>query len=449
MHRWIVLFGILWCLPRVAVGETTPIAMTLHDDQVTRIEVEYSLTEKDIIRLSGPLTPEVKKVWASALGQVGKAMTWHYDLYVPPGYGKEKDRRYPCLFIASPSGNARLGAMEERIRKEEWIAVMLVESKNSSSNWLPNFCAAHDDVVKRMRVLEDWKFGTGMSGGARCCSSYPMLRDGFRGVILQAAGLFGGGSLDFYNYLADEAKKGRQYLVYGTFGKTDMNLYEAVRIRSTMRGHVVRNVEIFEGGHDCAPALVIDHAFDWIERMAIFVLPPRNADRELARHLISRKTEVASKTEGLVKYEMLEAMTALVNRNKLTEGKDGDKTLIKKVAIWQDEMKTLAKNEVVKNELMSRDEYRKIEAKESPTFETLYPGAQLVKQTGKNEQPASRRPSGNAKSLHDKWELDRKALVGFADEYRKFAKKYKGSIYAARAEARAKSLDMETTAQNK
>ena len=89
------------------------------------------------------------------------------------------------MFIASPSGNASMGAMAERLKSGGYVVVMLVESKNGP--WGPivgNFLAAHDDVVQRVRIQEGLKFATGMSGGARASSVFVQARPGFAGLIL-------------------------------------------------------------------------------------------------------------------------------------------------------------------------------------------------------------------------------------------------------------------------
>lgn len=93
---------------------------------------------------------------------------YHYDLYLPPGYEQNKTEVYPCLFIADPAGNAHLGNMADRVKRDEMIAVMLVESKNG--DWEPifaNFCAAHDDAVKRVRIGLKWMTGLSAARGPR------------------------------------------------------------------------------------------------------------------------------------------------------------------------------------------------------------------------------------------------------------------------------------------
>ena len=77
----------------------------------------------------------------------------------------------PTIFIAAPGGKAGLGNMADWIQRHGYVAVLLEESRNG--DWEPavgNFLAAHDDVLKRVRVAEGRKVATGMSGAARACS---------------------------------------------------------------------------------------------------------------------------------------------------------------------------------------------------------------------------------------------------------------------------------------
>ena len=180
---------------------------------------------------------------------------YHYNLYLPRDY-EGHDRRYPVMFIASPAGDAEMGALAERLVGDRWIVAMLVESRNGSADWLPNFECAWDDLAARGRVLPGAAFCTGFSGGARVCSAWPALRPGFRGMILQSAGPWGGrGFLTPGN---------EDMVVYGTFGTLDMNFLHGKRIRLFLPQRVARSIEIFEGGHEWAPQPVASRALDWM-----------------------------------------------------------------------------------------------------------------------------------------------------------------------------------------
>ncbi len=186
---------------------------------------------------------------------------FHYRLYLPAGYDARGQQTYPLMFIASPSGNARMGVMAARLKRDRWVVAMLVESRNRSIVWLPNFMAAYHDITQRVRVHKSMLFCTGLSGGARVCGYYPRLRPGFQGLILQAAG--------FPQRPAYLRGANAHIAVYGTFGNQDRNRREGRRIRAGVPPQTRTLVELWEGGHTWAPASVFNRALDWLEEKAL------------------------------------------------------------------------------------------------------------------------------------------------------------------------------------
>jgi len=158
----------------IANAAVTPMETPVPDEKITTIECEYQLGEKDLKKFND--NPPAKG-------------TYHYTVYLPPGYNSDKDTSYPCIFVASPGGKASLGNLTEVSLKDKFIVVMLVESKNGPNEPnMGNFLAAHDDAVKRFRIQEGLKIATGHSGGARDSSTNAGMRPGFCGIILQGAG---------------------------------------------------------------------------------------------------------------------------------------------------------------------------------------------------------------------------------------------------------------------
>lgn len=189
---------------------------------------------------------------------------YHYALYVPHDYDHH-DRRYPVMFLASPFGDAAMGAFAERLVEDRWLVAMLVESRNGTADWLPNFECAYDDIAARVRVQPGMMFCSGLSGAARVCSAYPALRTGFRGMILQSAGPWGGrGFMTAGN---------EDMVVYATFGTLDFNFHHARRIRLFLPARVARMIEIFEGEHEWAPPPVAGRALDWVLEKALVARP--------------------------------------------------------------------------------------------------------------------------------------------------------------------------------
>ena len=186
---------------------------------------------------------------------------FHYRLYLPIDYHDHPTRQYPLMFIASPGGEARMGRMAERLTRDRWVVAMLAESRNRSVLWYPNFVATYSDVLKRVRVHPEMLFCTGFSGGARVCSSYPSIRPGFQGLILQGAGYSGPDWV--------LTRSNARVAVYGLFGARDPNRREAHRIRRRLPLHTRRLVEIWNGGHEWAPAPAFERALDWAEDKAL------------------------------------------------------------------------------------------------------------------------------------------------------------------------------------
>ena len=186
---------------------------------------------------------------------------FHYRLYLPRDYHDEPARQYPLMIIASPTGEARMGHMAERLTRDRWVVAMLAESRNRSVLWHPNFLATYSDVLRRVRVHPQMLFCTGFSGGARVCSRYPSIRPGFQGLILQGAGYSGPAWV--------LTRSNARVTVYGLFGSRDPNRREAARIRRRLPLHTRSLVEIWDGGHEWAPGPSFERALTWAEDKAL------------------------------------------------------------------------------------------------------------------------------------------------------------------------------------
>ncbi len=204
-----------------------------------------------------PLLPS-KKDCEDAIG------IYHYKLWLPHGYLAQPHRRWPCVFIASPFGNASLGNMAESLTRTHVVA-MLVESRNGP--WPPtigNFLAAHDDIVKRARIQEGAKIATGLSGGARASSIFVQLRPGFCGAILQGAGVPRDetGKVYFYDLLRNQS-----IYIAMVIGRKDPRRSEISGMERQL-GPKRFGVLLFDGGHQWAPADSFAKALNWIESRA-------------------------------------------------------------------------------------------------------------------------------------------------------------------------------------
>ncbi len=187
---------------------------------------------------------------------------YHYKLWLPYGYLAQPERRWPCVFIASPFGNAHMGNMADSLKRSH-VVVMLVESRNGP--WSPtigNFLAAHDDVVRRIRIREGAKIATGLSGGARAASVFAQIRPGFAGVIMQGAGV---ARTDNGAYYFNHIAKNPALLFALLIGTNDPRQSEISELQHQISpDHLA--IVTFPGGHWWAPPDVFGKALAWIER---------------------------------------------------------------------------------------------------------------------------------------------------------------------------------------
>lgn len=356
---------------------------------------------------------------------------YHYNVYLPRGYSASPERKYPCIFIASPGGNAGMGNMAARLKRDRWVVIMLVESKNATPIWYQNFLAAHDDAMKRFRIVENCKFTTGMSGGARCASMQVAYRPGFRGVILQAAG--------FFDDRAEKYPGDNPDTVYSaTFGSTDMNLSESTIIRIRISPATYRNVEVFEGGHNWCPADLFERALEWEERKIIL---DAKYDKKLAEvylwYFENQKSLYENAASDFEKCEKLELLLDLPGKLKLTADAADAATL----AGWTDKLKELKASEAVTKELEARKEYLKVQEE----YESYFCGG-----NSKNYRQWNKLVSGKSGKKGKKDDTAAAhPLKAMADKYTKVAEKYPDLVYGKLAAVRAKALTMESTAKNK
>jgi hypothetical protein len=208
-----------------------------------------------------PRLGEVPVLESKAEREAAKGV-YHYKLWLPPGYLSQTKRRWPCLFIASPAGNAKMGNMRARLTNGNYVVVLLEESRNGP--WAPaigNFLAAHDDVVRRVRLQEGAKVATGFSGGARASSIFVQLRPGFAGAILQGAGV---GRLDDGWPCFDGLVRNQALAIAMIVGRGDPRRTEMEEMEDRL-GPKRFAAFVFPGGHQWAPVRSFDEALDWLE----------------------------------------------------------------------------------------------------------------------------------------------------------------------------------------
>ena len=249
--RFFVLVVYTVCLFTSSRAETTPLNQPLIGEQETLIACES---------LKVPSRTDIP-VLESAQDAEKARGSFHYKLWLPKGYFADTTKQWPCMFIMSPGGKAGMGKMSDYLKSKGFVVVMLVEAKNGP--WGPivgNFLAAHDDVIKRVRIREGQKFATGFSGGARGSSVFVQARPGFCGLILQGAGT---AFDDKGNYLVSKLKQTAGLYTVMLMGNTDKNNNEVGKMKAVTVPARFHDIE-FTGGHVWAPADTFEQGMAWL-----------------------------------------------------------------------------------------------------------------------------------------------------------------------------------------
>lgn len=232
---------------------TTPLNTPLTEETETLITCELA---------KAPTASETRIFETPKAAEAAKGV-WHYKLWLPKGYLASALKKWPCMFIMSPGGNASMGNMADHLKTKGYVVVMLVESKNGG--WGPvvgDFLAAHDDVIKRVRIDEGKKMATGHSGGARGSSLFVQARPGFCGVLLQSAGAASvKGTYDLQGI-----QRNGKLAVAMTMGESDPNKSEVDRMKTGLNNPARFRAFPFPGGHEWAPKDVFEQAIVWIEQ---------------------------------------------------------------------------------------------------------------------------------------------------------------------------------------
>jgi len=354
-------------------GEMTPLAQALPEQEEITIACELTTTEP---RANVPVFDSPKDSEA-AKGN------YHYKLWLPKGYSADPQRRWPCWFIMSPGGNARMGQMGALLKSSGYIVVMPQEAKNGP--WVPivgSLLATHDDVVKRVRIQEGLKFATGFSGGARMAGLLAQMRPGFSGLYLQGAGLPPKGN----GYHTAGLTKIPGLAVAMVVGASDSNLHEVKAVQAALPGARFLPLS-FDGGHAWAPAESFEKALPWIERQVYVEAPARPEMKPVYSAYFRQQhaawTALAAPWE---RYRAGDALLALARTRGLTT----DPTLVPALREIQAEAARLRSDPAVAKEALAADAWRRIEeshrgatperiAADVRDFVKRYPGTEAAK----------------------------------------------------------------------
>ncbi|NQZ66821.1 MAG: hypothetical protein HRT89_02005 [Lentisphaeria bacterium] len=319
----------------------TPLKQELKEDTEVTIECDRTTKKEKVFLKTTKEAPKSKD----------RRTGFHYKLYIPKGYHKSKSSRFPVMFIASPGGNANMHTFKQRLKEDRWVVVMLVESKNGNPDWFNNFIAAHDDVMKRCKIAKNGKFATGMSGGSRCASTYPMHRDGFQAVILQAAGFFYG--------VYDSYRPGVKVAI--SVGDSDFNKYEAQSVRRYLSKKCDYSTNYFKGGHSWAPTAVLNQMADWMEYMIFVRKDPRPPKAKATKGLFqwyysNQLRKIKNASDDKIKYHLIRHTLSAVKNGKL----DSNPVIKKDCTNLREIFTKLLTNADIQKEKQAMAHYKKV-----------------------------------------------------------------------------------------
>ncbi len=379
----------------ITLFATTPMDEKIPEEKITMIECEYKYDKK--------VVDEDNKIEND-----GKA--FHYQVYLPKGYYDHPDERFPCIFVASPHGNAPMTNIDARMKKDRWIVIMLVESKNGDPQWIANFISAHDDAVQRFRMLEGMKYCTGFSGGARCASRFPGMRPGFAGIILQGAGFYQNGGI----YIMTPVDKYPNLAVYMTMGKKDSNRSEIPKLPDALPRKTPFKLELFDGTHEWAPAECMDHAFDWLEQQ-LLTSSILEKDRQICINIFKRQLPKTFESgSDFEKYETLTTLEPLIKLHTLDKVPELSENIGKMI--------TLIKQ-------LNTDKNIQVELKAKTAFQAA------LKSEDKARDKISKRKLDPKKSARE--------LKNILPAYEQIVKSYENTVYGAKAKEKTDSIQKE------
>ncbi|MCJ8330758.1 MAG: hypothetical protein HRT89_25170 [Lentisphaeria bacterium] len=284
-------------------AKPTPLSLKLKGDATTLIECNLA-------------KPIEKSPFKKALTAPLKG--YHYNLYIPANYTKYKTLKFPVMFISSPTGKAGMTTLKQRLIDDHWIVVMLIESKEGDENWLNNFLAAHDDVMKRCRIAKNGKFAAGLGEGARYVSSYPLFRKGFQGIFCHGAGFYKGFSKkNYYKWFKDGIK------VAMSFDDTNANAYEAHKLRRDLNKECKYRLFFYKGENSWAPTDIVNDMMNWMNNQ-IFAQKDRDAPKAKASkdlffwHYSNHVRRAKLETNDQTKYQLIKDCLAISRYGRLS-----------------------------------------------------------------------------------------------------------------------------------
>lgn len=156
-------------------------------------------------------------------------------------------------------------------------------------------------------------------------------------------------------------KQNPSLAVYATFGKTDMNLPEAGMMAQNLPRPTPYDYVVFDGGHEWAPTIETENAFDWLEEWTYFGIPAQPAGKESYLHYLRiLSARIAAAQDDFDKFESSDRAVRFATSHKLT----GEHALVDQIQTLRKSVADLSKDPGVKRGIAAKEAYEKVFAAE-------------------------------------------------------------------------------------
>jgi len=182
-----------------------------------------------------------------------------YALYVPSHY--DPARAWPVVFCFDPEARGTVPVVRLQVAAEKYGYIVAGSLNSRNGPWDANVAAIQamvGDVDAHLHLDANRVYAAGLSGGARVASQLAMAGLA-KGVLACSAG-----------FPQSQTPERVPFVFFGTAGTEDFNYAEIQRVdrELTERGATHRTV-VFDGGHEWAPAAVLEEAVGWLELQAM------------------------------------------------------------------------------------------------------------------------------------------------------------------------------------
>jgi poly(3-hydroxybutyrate) depolymerase len=291
--------------------------------------------EKEVVDLeTGKVLPQMKCSSDSSIS---------YALYLPSNY--DPAHKFPVIFAFDAHGNGSkpVELFSEMAERYGYIVI----GSNNSKNGMPA-----DETMRIYEVMLNEALGlfsidqarvytAGFSGGSRVASSIAIFKGGIAGVIGCSAG---------FPALGQPIQFKFDYI--GFVGDEDMNYLEMLTLEDALQAAGYRHhLVVFDGTHDWPPKSIVPEAFIWLEANAMKDKKKTVDSTFIATNIDAWETQAESLEKTGKIYDAFNEYRMIVNFF------DG----LTNVEVQKNKVKSLASSTQVKEALLKKEEYQKLE----------------------------------------------------------------------------------------